>query len=114
MTRLTRTARSNFLRAHYATAVTYFAKPMRLDTYDDLANYVYALANRALGNITDAKSGFSIAAQSPAFRSAAFTELAKLYLGDGDQPKALNYTTKALDFNAANMVALEVRALAFR
>lgn len=111
---LGRTALSYFRRANYTTAVTYCAKAMALDTYDDLANYVYALANRALGNITDAKSGFSIAAQSPAFRSAAFTELAKLYLGDGDQPKALNYTTKALDFNAANMVALEVRALAFR
>lgn len=111
---LGRTALSYFRKADDSTAVSYAAGAMAIDTYDDLANYVYALANQRLGHITEAKSGFSIAAQSPAFRSASYTGLARLYLVEGDLPKALDYTRKALDFNSANMAALELRALAFR
>ena len=111
---LGRMALSYFRKQDHSKAVSYARQAMALDTYDDLANYVYGLASKALGHTVEAKSGFSIASQSPAFRSASFTELAKLHLVSGDNTKALDYAKKALAFNSSNMVAMEINALVLR
>ena len=46
----------------YAEAAETAGKALALDTYCGEANYIYALANRAIGKNTEAKAAFSIAA----------------------------------------------------
>ncbi len=53
---------------------------LAIDTYDPASNYYYGLASVRLGRTVDALDGFEVAASSPAFRSAAAIELAKIHL----------------------------------
>src|SRR5207249_2123061 len=67
-----------------------------------------------LGNTTDAKDGFDIATLSPEYRSAAYTELGKLYLKEKNFGKAIAYAAKALDYNRYNITALQLQAVVYR
>jgi predicted Zn-dependent protease len=89
-------------------------RALAVDTYDPLANYVFGLASWGLGRIADAKDGLDIASQSLEFRSAAWTELAKIYLQQGDPARARQYAGKALDYDRYGLDAHQVRALAAR
>ena len=105
----------NYYRANNQIKALEFAnKSLEIDTYDGLANYVFGLINTKLGNLNDAKSGFSIASQSVAYRSASYTELAKLYLREDNLKEAKKYTKKALSYNSYNIIALEMNAVIFR
>ena len=48
-----------------------------------------------VGNITHAKDGFDIAALSIEYRSAAYTELCKIYFREKNYGKAFEYAKKA-------------------
>lgn len=103
------------LRAmQYATAREFAHRALSIDTYDGAANYYYGLANRRLGRVTDARDGFEIASQSAEYRQAAWAELAKLWLAQGDHERALSYAGKALAVDAHNMDALAVRVVVAR
>ena len=67
-----------------------------------------------LGNITDAKDGFSIATLSAEYRSAAYTELSRLYLKEKNFGKALGFAERAVDYNKYNIEALQLQAVIFR
>jgi tetratricopeptide (TPR) repeat protein len=95
-------------------ALAWARRALAMDTYDPLANYTYGLASRALGRITDARDGLDLASQSVEFRSAAWTELAKLYLQQGDRERARTYAAKALDYDTHGMDARQVRAVVAR
>jgi len=95
-------------------ALEYANKSLSIDTYNGLANYLYGLINVELGNTVDAKSGFSIAAQSISLRSASYTELSKLFLNENNLNQASKYAQKALNFNTFNNNALEINALISR
>lgn len=69
-------------------------KGLAIDTYDPAANYYYGLASARLGRVADARDGFEVAAQSPAFREAARAELAKTYIRQGDLAGAERYTIR--------------------
>lgn len=86
----------------YAKALAYAKRALSIDTYDPAANYYYALANVQLGKITDAKDGFDLAAQSIEYRSAAYTELAKIFLRQNALTKASEYLQKAVQTNVYN------------
>ena len=111
---LNRLAFSSYRRMDYLQALHYTLKSLAIDTYDDEANYLFGLINTRLHNHTSAKSGFSIAVQSPLYRTAAYTELARLYLLEKKFSKAAAYAQKALAFNQYNVVALEMLALVYR
>lgn len=111
---LSRLGLSYYRSEDWPMALEFSKKALAVDTYDGLANYLYGLANISLGNHADAKSGFSIATQSVALRTASYTELAKLLLKEGQHAKALEYTQKALTYNANTISALELRAILFR
>ena len=62
----------------------------------------------------DAKDGFDIAALTPAYRSAAYTQLAGISFKENNLDKALHYTQKAVAYNSFNMAALQLEALILR
>ncbi len=111
---LNRMALSFYRKMEDKGALEYATKALAIDTYDGLANYVYGLINKEVGATAEAKSGFSIATQSVAYRSAAFTELAKMHIAEGNVNEAKIYADQALTFNKYNLAALEVLALAAR
>ena len=108
---LNRLALSYFRLGNQIKALEFVNKSLSIDTYDGFGNYLFGLINTNLKKINGAKSGFSIASQNISFRSAAYTELAKLYLKENNINKAKKYTRKALIFNAYNISALEINAI---
>ncbi|QIL42324.1 hypothetical protein G7074_25535 [Pedobacter sp. HDW13] len=98
----------------YREALVFAKTALSVDTHDGAANYYYGIVNNQLGNTTDAKDGFDLASLTMAFRSPAYRELSKLYLAEKNWDKALNYATKAIDFNRYEIGALQVQAIAYR
>ena len=78
----------------YEEAFEYARKALRINTYDGEANYLYALAAKETGKLTEAKDGFSIATYTAAVRDAAYVELAKIAMSEGDWQSALTYSRK--------------------
>ncbi|HXB09524.1 MAG TPA: hypothetical protein VNW04_20500, partial [Puia sp.] len=89
-------------------------RALSINTEDGPANLIYGLANEALGHHTDAKDGFDIATLDPATRSAAYTCLARLSLGQNDLARAKRYAEKAMLTNGLNMEALQLQAVCTR
>lgn len=107
-------ALSYYRQMDYKKALELIHKALSIDTYDGEANYLLGLICRESGDITTAKSGFSIAMGKVAFRSAAATELANLFLNEENWSKAEQYANKALAYNAYNLDALQIQALSAR
>lgn len=100
--------------AKYTEALALFKKALAVDTYNAEANYLYGVVNVRLSLLTDAKDGFSIASQSLQYRSAAYTELAKIFLRQRQFAKSLSYIHKALQYNTCNWQALQIQVLVKR
>lgn len=100
--------------AQYQEAFQWAKKAISIDTHDGAANYYYGLAALHLGDITNAKDGFQVSSVSIEHRSAAYTELAKIYIKGRDWAKAIDYANKAIDFNRYNVEAIEIKAIASR
>ncbi|MEE4116494.1 MAG: DUF5107 domain-containing protein [Marinilabiliaceae bacterium] len=103
-----RIALAHYRRMEYSKAVDFARKGLSIDTYDPLSNYVYGLANTREGKFTEAKSGFSIASHDPATRPAAYLELAKIFIREGNAAKAKEYAIKSSDYNRNNIAAYEL------
>jgi tetratricopeptide (TPR) repeat protein len=111
---LNRLALSYYRMVDDAKALDHVRKSLAINTYDPEANYIFGLINKRLNKNANAKSGFSIAAQSPQYRAAAYTELALMYLQEKMFKKAIMNATNALAFNQYNTTAIKVLALAYR
>jgi tetratricopeptide (TPR) repeat protein len=98
----------------YQEAIRFSKKALSINTYDAAANYYYGLANRKLGNITDAKDGFDIAAASMEFRSASCNELSKIYFLEKNITKAIEYAEKSLLNNQYNLEGLQMLSVIYR
>ncbi len=98
----------------YQAAWDLARKGLAIDTYDPASNYYYGLASVRLGRATDALDGFEVAAQSPAFRTAALTELAKACLRAGERTKARGYAHRAWSGSPDNVDADHLLALLSR
>jgi len=98
----------------YEKALSYCQQGLSIDTYHPESNYSYGMVNNKLGNISEAKSGFSIASQSIQFRSASYVELAKLFLHENNYTKALHFANKATTSNSNNILAYMIMAFANR
>jgi len=98
----------------YKDALSYAKNALSIDTYDPAANYYYGLANTQLGDFTNAKDGFDIAALSVQYRSAAYTALSKIYFHEKDYDKAIEYADKSVDFNKYNLDGYQVMAVIYR
>lgn len=95
----------------YAESAKFAATALSVDTYDAEANYLWGLSNLALGKIADAKDGFELATPSPAYRTAAFTELAKQYFREHNWSRARAYTEKARESDVYNVEAWQLMVL---
>jgi Tfp pilus assembly protein PilF len=101
-------------QSQYPEALTLLLKALSVNTYHAESNYLYGLANARLNNVIDAKDGFSIASLSPAYRAAAYTELAKLFIKENQFNKALGYLKKALPYHTRNQQALRLQLIVTR
>ncbi|MGI8950999.1 MAG: DUF5107 domain-containing protein [Chitinophagaceae bacterium] len=111
---LTQMAALMYRNMRYEYALQLAKRALSINTEDGEANYYYGLINVQLNNIADAKDGFDIAALTPAYRSAAYTNLSSIYLKENNSDKALMYAQKAMVNNAYNIAALQLQALIFR
>jgi hypothetical protein len=98
----------------YTEALELAKKALSIDTHDGEANYYYGLVNARIGNVTDAKDGFDLATLSSEYRSAAYTELSRLYLREKNFRKAMGYAERAVDYNRYNIEALQLQAVICR
>jgi tetratricopeptide (TPR) repeat protein len=98
----------------YSQALELATKALSIDTHDGGANYFYGLVNTRLGNSTDAKDGFDLATLSVEYRSAAYTELSRIYFREKNFEKALGYAERAVDYNRYNIEALQLQAVICR
>jgi predicted Zn-dependent protease len=99
---------------NYDEALRIAKTALSVDTYDPAANYYYGLINLSLGNITDAKDGFDIASLDVLFRSAAYTNLARIYLRENNLEKAIDYARKCIDFNKYAVDGLQMLSIIYR
>ncbi|MBL7849939.1 MAG: DUF5107 domain-containing protein [Cyclobacteriaceae bacterium] len=104
----------NYRNMNYPRAQEQLKRALSIDTYDPQANFYYALTQLAVGNKTDARDGFDIAAQDPGYRTAAFTELARMELKDGRLDRAIDYARKSLLGNSQHVEAWQLLAVAGR
>ncbi|MEJ7682343.1 MAG: hypothetical protein WKG06_31735 [Segetibacter sp.] len=72
------------------------------------------LINSKLGNTTDAKDGFDIAAMGTEYRSAAYTALANIYLKENDLAKTVEYANKSISYNRYAIDAYQMLAIIYR
>ncbi|MGZ3750702.1 MAG: DUF5107 domain-containing protein, partial [Mucilaginibacter sp.] len=98
----------------YTEALGFAKRALSINTNDGGANYYYAVINAQLGNIIDSKDGFDIASLSGEYRSAAYNGLSVLYLKEKNWDKAIEYATRAIDFNRFDLTAMQVQAIAYR
>lgn len=111
---LAKVAELYYRKAQYKEALGYAERVLENNTYDGNGNFIYGVIQKALGDLTNAKEGFSVAVRSMEFRSAAYVEIAGLYLQEGKYQKAKEYADKSLDYNKYNVTAYEFLATAFR
>ncbi|MEJ0103449.1 MAG: hypothetical protein WDO19_13235 [Bacteroidota bacterium] len=111
---LNKMAELYYYNMEYSKALVLAKRALSIDTHDGASNYYYGLINEKLGNTTDAKDGFDLAALSPAYRAAAYTALSRIYLNEKNYDKALLYTDKALFYNAGNITAYKIKAIIYR
>jgi tetratricopeptide (TPR) repeat protein len=95
-------------------ALQYAKRSLAIDTYNDNANFIYGVINRRCGDRADAKDGFSIAAHSMQYRSAAYTQLAEMYAEESFWIRVEEYARRALDYNKFNLNARQVLAVCHR
>ena len=111
---LTSLAMVLYRNMRYDSALNTAKKALSVDTYDEAANYYYGLINSALGNTTDAKDGFDIAAMGTEYRSAAYTALANIYLKENNLSKAAEYADKSVAYNRYAIDAYQMLAVIYR
>ncbi|MCW3120100.1 MAG: hypothetical protein JWM28_4182, partial [Chitinophagaceae bacterium] len=111
---LSKMAELYYHNMEYGKALSLVKRALSIDTHDGPANYYYGLINAQLGNVTDAKDGFDLAALLPAYRAAAYTALSKLYLLEKNYNRGDIYAGKALNYNADNITAYKLKAIIFR
>ncbi|MCO5235695.1 MAG: DUF5107 domain-containing protein [Chitinophagaceae bacterium] len=111
---LVKMAELMYRNMRYDDALKLATRALSMDTHAGDANYYYGVINAAMGNMVDAKDGFSIAALTTEFRSAAYTELSRLYSREKDFDRAAEYAGKAVDYNRYNIDALMLQAVALR
>lgn len=98
----------------YEDALATIRKALQVDALSGEANYYYGVVNERLKHTADAKDGYSLAAVTEEYRSAAYTGLARLAGKEKDYVQSIQYGEKAVDFNRFDMEALKLMAVAYR
>lgn len=111
---LTRMAELTCRRGEYDLALGFAERALKVKMYDPYANYTYAVIARKIGRIVDAKETLGWAARSLQYRSAAYSQLAEIFLKERDLDSAVHYNRRSLEYNNFNQNALQCLAIAYR
>lgn len=103
-----------YRKMNYDSAYYYARTALSVNTYDPAANYYYGLASLKLNKIYDAQDGFEVAAITPQYRSAAYTELSKTKLRQKNYKASFEYAEKSLVNNSENISALQLQYVCAR
>lgn len=98
----------------YQRSLDYSKKVLAVDAYNPQANFYYGLSSVKTDSYYDALDGFAMASRSLQFRSAALTQMAKLFLTNGEWQKAVEYSAKALNAGLQNEEAAQINLIALR
>ncbi len=97
-----------YRRTNFERALELSNKVLRMDTYNPGANYIVGITYRDNGDHLNALESLGWAARDIKYRSAAFAQMAEIYLADQKYDNAEMYAAKALTFNLNNVNAREV------
>lgn len=111
---LVRLASLYYRTGRYDESLGLCRRALSLHAYAGEANYLYGLCQTQLGNETDAKDGFSVAAYDPAFRTAAYSQLAAASMREKDWEKAIRYAEKSLQTQTTHLDALQMLLVCYR
>ena len=111
---LTRAAELYTRRGEPARGLEFAGRALAVSMYDPEANYVYAVAARRMGRFVDAKETLGWAARSPQFKSVSFVQSAEIAIVEKDYARAIGLARRALEADASNVNALEIKAVAER
>lgn len=103
-----------YKRGQYSKALEFVSKALRQSMYDPEANYIYGLISRRIENNVDALETLGWASRSLKFRSAAYVQMAEIYIGEKKFDLALEYARRALDYNQYNISAMQAMVVTFR
>lgn len=103
-----------YRKMNYDSAFYYARKALSIDNYDPASNYYYGLAAWKLGKWYDAMDGFEVAALTPEFRSAAYTEMSKLQFIKHRYESAWKSATQSLVNNTENITGLQLQYVTAR
>lgn len=98
---------------NYDSAYFYARKALSFDTYYPDANFEYGRSAKQLGKIYDSLDGYEIAAITTPMRSAAYTEISKIYFTSKDYEKSEEYAQKSLINNSLNIEGLQLLYLSY-
>jgi len=99
-------------RGEYDRALPFAERALGNAMYDPDANFTYGVIARRMGRLVDAKETFGWAARSLQYRSAAYTQMAEIYLLERDHASALEYGKRAVEYDTHNLDALQIQAIA--
>lgn len=103
------------MQGRYEEALELCRKGLAVNTYDGQCNYEYAVASKALGETLHAFDGFAMAAvRDLNLRSAAYQQLAMLYIQKGNLQKASEAVSCALTAGPNNLDAAVLDAVLAR
>ncbi|MDP4679860.1 MAG: DUF5107 domain-containing protein, partial [Cyclobacteriaceae bacterium] len=98
----------------YENAIDFVNRVLKQDTYHPRANFQAGTVYRAMNDNINALESLGWAARSLEFRSAAYGQMAEIYIAQNEFSKALQYVQKSLDFNRFNINALQAGLIAGR
>ena len=101
-------SRLYYRRMDFDSAYIAARKALSFDTYDPDANFEYGRAALKIGKPFDALDGFEIAAMTTPMRSAAYTEISKVYFIQKNYEKSADYAQKSLINNSLNIEGLQM------
>ncbi len=111
---LCRTAELLGRRGELSQALEIVEKALDVSMYDPDANQVYAQLARRSGRLLDAKEALGWAARSYKYRSAAYTQMAEIFLIEKNLVSAQEYCGRALEYDVHNLNSLQCLAIALR
>jgi tetratricopeptide (TPR) repeat protein len=111
---LTQMAQLRFRQGQYEKAREFAGKALAVNTYDPEANFLWGLSSEKLGNETDAMDGYSVAAQSPQMRQAAWLRISGMAVYRRNWKEADNMINRCLGGYPPNELAGNIKALISR
>ncbi len=104
----------NYSKGEYDKSLQLSSLALMQNTYDDQANYLAGIVYRKKGDFVNALESFGWAARSIKYRTAAYEQMAEIYIRLKSYDNAVKYAQKSLDFNKYNISALETKIIANR